>query len=132
MDLQTLSNKLTGLEYSDPWDFIADAYKIAENAWLYNKRTSKVHKQATRVCFLSLELVTFFTPFSLLFDIVSVGFGIQVLFIFCLCIFLQLNEFFEKIIDEPMQKNGFCCGKSVSCCCLCADACPVVRISLGH
>ena len=49
MDLSTLRQKLCSLEYTDPWEFIADAYKIVENAWLYNKKTTTIYKQATRV-----------------------------------------------------------------------------------
>ncbi|XP_014253868.1 CREB-binding protein isoform X3 [Cimex lectularius] len=49
MDLSTVKRKLdTGL-YSDPWEYVNDVWLMFDNAWIYNKKTSKVYKQCTKL-----------------------------------------------------------------------------------
>jgi len=44
--------------YNNPWEFVDDMWLIFNNAWLYNRKTSKVYKFCTKVGdkFLSLFL----------------------------------------------------------------------------
>ncbi|XP_039629789.1 CREB-binding protein-like isoform X3 [Polypterus senegalus] len=49
MDLSTIKRKLdTGL-YKDPWQFADDVWLMFSNAWLYNKKTSRVYKCCTKL-----------------------------------------------------------------------------------
>ena len=49
MDLSTIQCKLEDGVYTSPWDFVNDVWLMFDNAWLYNKKTSKVHKYCTKV-----------------------------------------------------------------------------------
>ena len=50
MDMSTVKLRLeTGL-YKDPWEFIEDVGLMFDNAWLYNRKTSKVYKCCSKVC----------------------------------------------------------------------------------
>lgn len=52
MDLSKIKKKLKTGGYSDPWEYIDDVWLMFENAWLYNKKTSKVYRYATKVLYL--------------------------------------------------------------------------------
>lgn len=49
MDLSTIKNKLTSGQYSDPWEYVDDVWLMFDNAWLYNRKTSRVYRYCTRV-----------------------------------------------------------------------------------
>ncbi|VDP35431.1 unnamed protein product [Schistosoma curassoni] len=49
MDLSTIRRKLEDREYKDPWEIVDDFWLMLNNAWLYNKKTSKVYKTCTRL-----------------------------------------------------------------------------------
>jgi len=49
MDMSTIQSKLLAGGYTEPWDFIADFALMFDNAWLYNKKTSKVYKYCSKV-----------------------------------------------------------------------------------
>ena len=49
MDLSTVRRKLDSGAYSDPWEFVDDIMQMFDNAWLYNRKTSRVYKYATKV-----------------------------------------------------------------------------------
>ena len=49
MDLSTIRCKLEEGQYAGPWDFIDDMTLMFDNAWLYNRKTSKVFKYCTKV-----------------------------------------------------------------------------------
>ena len=49
MDLSTIKNKLNTGKYEHPWKYVDDVWLMFENAWLYNKKTSKVYKNCTKV-----------------------------------------------------------------------------------
>ena len=49
MDLSTVRRKLDSGAYSDPWEFVDDTMQMFDNAWLYNRKTSRVYKYATKV-----------------------------------------------------------------------------------
>ena len=49
MDMSTIKRKLdTGL-YTDPWDYVDDVWLMFDNAWLYNRKTSRVYRYCTKV-----------------------------------------------------------------------------------
>ncbi|XP_028670118.2 CREB-binding protein isoform X2 [Erpetoichthys calabaricus] len=49
IDLSTIKRKLdTGL-YQDPWQYADDVWLMFSNAWLYNKKTSRVYKCCTKL-----------------------------------------------------------------------------------
>lgn len=49
MDLQTIKNKLDTGQYIDPWQFVDDVWLMFDNAWLYNRKTSRVYKYCTKL-----------------------------------------------------------------------------------
>ena len=49
MDLKTIGEKLQNGEYKEPWCFIEDCWLMFKNAWLYNKKTSRVYKFCTKL-----------------------------------------------------------------------------------
>lgn len=51
MDLSTIKNKLDTGQYPDPWRFVDDVWLMFDNAWLYNKKSSRVYKNCTKVRF---------------------------------------------------------------------------------
>lgn len=42
--VQTIKDKLASGEYNNPWEFCDDMYLMFDNAWLYNRRYSRVYK----------------------------------------------------------------------------------------
>lgn len=52
MDLSTIKNKLEDGKYHDPWQFVDDVWLMFDNAWLYNRKYSRVYKCCTKVSFL--------------------------------------------------------------------------------
>ena len=49
MDLSTMNLKLEKGEYEEPWGFIQDMWLMFENAWLYNKKNSRVYRMCTKL-----------------------------------------------------------------------------------
>ncbi|XP_065324236.1 CREB-binding protein-like isoform X2 [Gordionus sp. m RMFG-2023] len=49
MDLSTIKKKLDTGQYRDPWQYIEDIYLMFNNAYLYNRKTSRVYKYCTRL-----------------------------------------------------------------------------------
>uniref|UniRef100_A0A0N5B8J3 histone acetyltransferase n=1 Tax=Strongyloides papillosus TaxID=174720 RepID=A0A0N5B8J3_STREA len=49
MDFYTIKKKLNEGNYKTPWDVVDDVWLMCENAWLYNKKNSKVHKCCTKI-----------------------------------------------------------------------------------
>lgn len=56
MDLSTIKNKLTSGKYTDPWEYVDDVWLMFDNAWLYNRKTSRVYRYCTKVNNLILIL----------------------------------------------------------------------------
>lgn len=52
MDLSKIKEKLDRGEYSDPWEYVDDVWLMFDNAWLYNRKTSRVYRYCTKVSFL--------------------------------------------------------------------------------
>ena len=50
MDLSTIKRKLDTGEFKDPWEYVEDVWLMFDNAWIYNRKTSKVYKFASKVC----------------------------------------------------------------------------------
>jgi len=49
MDISTMQNKLLRGEYKNPLEFCDDAWLMFNNAWLYNKKTTRVYKMCTKL-----------------------------------------------------------------------------------
>lgn len=49
IDLATIKDKLISGAYSNPWEVVDDFWLMFNNAWLYNKKTSKVYKMCSTV-----------------------------------------------------------------------------------
>ncbi|NP_001191640.1 CREB-binding protein [Aplysia californica] len=49
MDLSTIRRKLDSGLYSDPWEYVDDVCLMFDNAWLYNRKTSRVYKYASKL-----------------------------------------------------------------------------------
>lgn len=94
MDLSTIKDNLNAGQYKDPWDFCDDMWLMFENAWLYNRKNSKVYKYCTKVGEI-LQGNCFFMEFLLVF-------------------FLQLSEVFMEEIDPVMRQAGYCCGRKLA------------------
>lgn len=58
MDLSTIKRKLDTGQYSDPWQYVDDVWMMFENAWLYNRKTSKVYRYCTKVSPAGFVVVT--------------------------------------------------------------------------
>lgn len=56
MDLSTIRHKLNSGQYSDPLDYVEDVWLMFNNAWLYNRKTSKVYRFCTRVSIFILKI----------------------------------------------------------------------------
>ena len=51
MDMSQIRRKLDLGQYSNPWDFISDVFVMFENAWVYNRKTSRVYRYCSKVSF---------------------------------------------------------------------------------
>lgn len=49
MDLSTIKKKLDIGQYTDPWEYVDDVWLMFDNAWLYNRKTSRVYRYCTKV-----------------------------------------------------------------------------------
>ncbi|OWF41886.1 CREB-binding protein [Mizuhopecten yessoensis] len=49
MDLSSIKRKLDTGQYTDPWQYVDDVWLMFDNAWLYNRKTSKVYRFATKL-----------------------------------------------------------------------------------
>ncbi|CAG0891726.1 unnamed protein product [Darwinula stevensoni] len=49
MDLSTIKRKLDTGQYTDPWQYVDDVWLMLDNAWLYNRKTSRVYKYCTKL-----------------------------------------------------------------------------------
>lgn len=49
MDLSTIKMKLDRGDYSDPWEYVDDVWLMFDNAWLYNRKTSRVYRYCTKL-----------------------------------------------------------------------------------
>ncbi|GIX96282.1 histone lysine acetyltransferase CREBBP [Caerostris extrusa] len=49
IDLSTIKRKLDTGEYQDPWQYIDDVNLMFNNAWLYNRKTSRVYKHCSKL-----------------------------------------------------------------------------------
>lgn len=49
IDLSTIKMKLDRGEYKDPWEYVDDVWLMFENAWLYNRKNSRVYRYCTKV-----------------------------------------------------------------------------------
>jgi len=49
MDLSLIKRKLDTGQYTDPWQYVEDVWLMFDNAWLYNRKSSKVHKNCSKV-----------------------------------------------------------------------------------
>lgn len=49
MDLQTIRRKIDTGMYKDPWEYVDDVWLMFDNAWLYNRKTSRVYRCCTKL-----------------------------------------------------------------------------------
>jgi E1A/CREB-binding protein len=49
MDLSTIKSKLDEGKYNNPQEYVDDVWLMLNNAWMYNKKTSKVYKYCTKL-----------------------------------------------------------------------------------
>lgn len=49
MDLSTIRKKLESGQYQDPREYVDDVWLMFDNAWLYNRKTSRVYRYCTKV-----------------------------------------------------------------------------------
>lgn len=49
MDMSEIKLKLETGSYKDPWEFVDDVWLMFENAWIYNRKTSRVYKYCSKV-----------------------------------------------------------------------------------
>jgi E1A/CREB-binding protein len=52
MDMSCIKRKLDTGAYTDPWEYINDVFLMFENAWVYNRKTSRVYRYCTKVKFI--------------------------------------------------------------------------------
>uniref|UniRef100_A0A8C1ZEF4 histone acetyltransferase n=1 Tax=Cyprinus carpio TaxID=7962 RepID=A0A8C1ZEF4_CYPCA len=49
MDLSTIKRKLDTGQYQEPWQYVEDIWLMFNNAWLYNRKTSRVYKCCSKL-----------------------------------------------------------------------------------
>uniref|UniRef100_A0A3B4EY83 histone acetyltransferase n=1 Tax=Pundamilia nyererei TaxID=303518 RepID=A0A3B4EY83_9CICH len=49
IDLSTIKRKLDTGQYQEPWQYVEDVWLMFNNAWLYNRKTSRVYKYCTKL-----------------------------------------------------------------------------------
>ncbi|XP_033908960.1 CREB-binding protein-like isoform X1 [Acipenser ruthenus] len=49
MDLSTIKRKLDTGQFQEPWQYVDDVWMMFNNAWLYNRKTSRVYKYCTKL-----------------------------------------------------------------------------------
>lgn len=49
MDLATIRRKIDTGQYKDPWEYVDDVWLMFDNAWLYNRKTSRVYRCCTKL-----------------------------------------------------------------------------------
>ncbi|XP_022235676.1 CREB-binding protein-like isoform X2 [Limulus polyphemus] len=49
MDLSSIKRKLDTGQYQDPWQYVEDVWLMFDNAWLYNRKTSRVYRYCTKL-----------------------------------------------------------------------------------
>lgn len=57
MDLSTIRRKLDSGMYKDPWEYVDDVWLMFDNAWLYNRKTSRVYKYASKVSIVMCRFI---------------------------------------------------------------------------
>ncbi|CAF0800883.1 unnamed protein product, partial [Didymodactylos carnosus] len=57
MDISTINNKLLTGEYQNPLQFVDDMWLMFNNAWLYNKKTTKVYKMGLKLSEVFVDAV---------------------------------------------------------------------------
>lgn len=63
MDMSTIKGKLDTGEYKEPWEFVDDVWLMFENAWKYNRKTSRVYKYCTKVNPILPRFPTFYSSY---------------------------------------------------------------------
>lgn len=117
MDLTTIKNSLNSGKYSDPWEYVDDVWLMFENAWLYNRKTSRVYRYCTKVRERKRR-----GRKSGEFQCLTVSIAAP----------FQLAEVFEQEIDPVMQALGYCCGRKYTfnpqvLCCFGKQLCTIPR-----
>ncbi|XP_055773046.1 histone lysine acetyltransferase CREBBP-like isoform X2 [Salvelinus fontinalis] len=49
MDLSTIKRKLDTGQYQEPWQYVEDIWVMFNNAWIYNRKTSRVYKYCSKL-----------------------------------------------------------------------------------
>ncbi len=49
MDLSTIKRKLDTGQFQEPWQYVDDVWQMFNNAWLYNRKTSRVYKYCSKL-----------------------------------------------------------------------------------
>ncbi|XP_069502925.1 CREB-binding protein isoform X2 [Ambystoma mexicanum] len=49
MDLSSIKRKLDTGQYQEPWQYVEDVWLMFNNAWLYNRKTSRVYKFCSKL-----------------------------------------------------------------------------------
>lgn len=49
IDLSTIKRKLDIGQYTDPWEYVDDVWLMFDNAWLYNRKPSRVYRYCTKL-----------------------------------------------------------------------------------
>ena len=49
MDLTSIKRKIDNGQYKDPWEYVDDVWLMFDNAWLYNRKTSRVYRCCTKL-----------------------------------------------------------------------------------
>lgn len=62
IDLSTIKMKLDRGNYLDPWEYVDDVWLMFDNAWLYNRKNSRVYRYSTKVSPFIYVTVRFSKP----------------------------------------------------------------------
>lgn len=65
IDLSTIKMKFDRQEYKDPWEYVDDVWLMFDNAWLYNRKNSRVYRYCTKVSETRLHFTNYFYTLSI-------------------------------------------------------------------
>jgi Bromodomain len=114
IDLSTIRNKLKNGDYTDAWQYINDIQLMFDNAWLYNRKTSKVYKYCSKVSVLVYLFCFSFCRFQRYIQFCLVT---ENLFLVYLIIIVRYDYFIVTMVNTGMGDhldpvNGASCGAS--------------------
>ncbi|WAQ98512.1 CBP-like protein, partial [Mya arenaria] len=110
MNLSTIERKLVAGQYKETWEYVDDVWRMFDNAWVYNRKSSKVNDYRTKLS------EVFEAEISSVMQSLGYCCGVRQFFTQQKCYSnLQGDEI--ELIDDPSQPSVFVdcdeCGRKL-------------------